>query len=139
MRQLYSILDRIYAKGASFRSLTENFDFSTISGKFILGILGLVAEFERQIIAQRTAAGIAALKARKGKHWKWGPKVYMTPERIALVGDHLNGRNGKPQLTGPEIAEKLGVSTASIYGHWKQIGQGKFIRKPKTAKKRRKD
>jgi DNA invertase Pin-like site-specific DNA recombinase len=129
MRQLYAILDEVYGKGAGFRSLTEQFDFGTISGKFILGILGLVAEFERQIIAERTKAGIAALRARKGKHWKWGRKVYMTPERIKEVGDYLNGRNGKPQLKGPQIAEKLGVSTASIYGHWKQVGKGKFARK----------
>lgn len=129
MRQLYAYLDRIYAKGASFRSLTENFDFSTISGKFILGILGLVAEFERQIIAQRTQAGIAALKARKGKEYRWGRKVFMTEQRVALVGDHLNGTNGKKKLTGPEIAEKLGISTASVYGFWKQVGPGKFARK----------
>lgn len=129
MRQLYQRLDQIYAKGAGFRSLTENFDFGTVSGKFILGILGLVAEFERQIIAQRTAAGIAALKKRKGSDYRWGRQVHMTPDRIKLVGDYLNGRNGKPKLSGPKIAKKLGVSTASIYGYWKQAGKGKFVRK----------
>src|SRR6185436_1039564 len=82
MKQLYARLDQIYAKGASFRSLTENFDFNTTSGRFILGILGLVAEFERQIIAARTSAGIAALKERQGKDHHWGKAVYMTPERI---------------------------------------------------------
>ena len=70
MRQLYHRLDQIYAAGASFKSITENFDFGTVSGKFVLGILGLVAEFERQIIAQRTTAGIQALKERRGKGWK---------------------------------------------------------------------
>jgi DNA invertase Pin-like site-specific DNA recombinase len=129
MRQLYQRLDQIYAKGAGFRSLTENFDFGTVSGKFILGILGLVAEFERQIIAQRTAAGIAALKARKGNGYKWGRELYMTSDRIKLVGDHLNGRNGKKKLSGPKIAKKLGVSTASVYGYWKQTGKGTFVRR----------
>jgi DNA invertase Pin-like site-specific DNA recombinase len=130
MRQLYARLDQIYAKGAAFRSLTENFDFGTVSGKFVLGILGLVAEFERQIIAQRTSAGIAALKERqKHKDWKWGRDVYMTPERIKLVGDHLNGRNGKQKLSGPKVAKKLGISTASVYAFWKHAGHGKFVRK----------
>jgi DNA invertase Pin-like site-specific DNA recombinase len=129
MRQLYQRLDQIYAKGASFRSITENFDFGTISGKFILGILGLVAEFERQITIQRTSAGIAALKARKGKEYKWGRKLHMTPDRVKLVGDYLNGRNGKPQLSGPKIAAKMKVSTASIYGYWKQKGKGVFVRR----------
>jgi DNA invertase Pin-like site-specific DNA recombinase len=129
MRQLYSRLDQIYAKGAYFRSLQESFDFGTVSGKLVLGVLGLVAEFERQIIAQRTAAGIAALKARSGNGYHWGRAVYMTPERIKLVGDFLNGRNGKPRMSGPKIAKRMKISTASVYGHWQQTGKGQFIRK----------
>lgn len=133
MPDLYKLLERIYANGAKFRSLTENFDFDTISGKFVLAILGAVAEFERNIISQRTQAGIAALRERrKGKKWKWGRKLFMTAERIKLVGDHLNGRDGKKQMRGPEIAKMLGVSTASIYGHWKQVGPGKFVRKKRN-------
>lgn len=123
MRDLYARLDRIYAAGASFRSLTENFDFSTVSGKFILGILGLVAEFERQIIAQRTQAGIAAFKARNPGR-EWGRELYMTPERIKRAGALLN--SGK---SGPKVAKALKVSTASIYKYWKQAGPGKYVRK----------
>jgi DNA invertase Pin-like site-specific DNA recombinase len=132
MRQLYAALDRIYAKKAFFRSLTEDFDFGTASGKFVLGILGLVAEFERQLIAHRTSAAIASVRARSnGGHW--GPAVYMTEERIKLVGDYLNGRAGKPKLSGPKVAKKLKISTASVYAHWKQAGRGRFVRKqPKT-------
>ena len=128
MRQLYSRLDQIYAKGAHFRSIQESFDFGTVSGKLVLGVLGLVAEFERQIIAQRTTAGIAALKARQGKGYKWGRKLYMTQKRIEQVGKLLNGG-----MSGPKVAKKLGVSTASIYGYWKQSGKGRFVRrKPKA-------
>ena len=128
MRQLYGRLDQIYAKGGYFRSLQEGFDFGTISGKLVLGVLGLVAEFERQLISQRTTAGIAALKARKGKGYKWGRELYMTPKRIEQVGKMLNGG-----MSGPKIAKKLGVSTASIYGYWKQSGKGRFVRrKPKA-------
>ena len=127
MRQLYARLDQIYAKGAYFRSIQENFDFGTVSGKFILGILGLVAEFERQIISQRTAAGIAAFRARKRKDGAWGPKVFMTPDKIERVGALLNGG-----MSGPKVAEKMGISVASVYGFWKQAGPGKFVpKKPK--------
>ncbi len=133
MRQLYARLDAIHGKGANFQSLQEGFDFGTVSGKLVLGVLGLVAEFEAQIIAQRTAAGIAALKARNGKDHKWGRKLYMTPERVRLVGDHLNGRNGKERLSGPQVAKLMKVSTASVYAYWKQAGPGKFVRrKPKA-------
>ena len=90
-----------------------------------------IAEFERQIIAQRTSAGIAALRARR-KDKSWGPKVYMTPDRIKRVGELLNGG-----MTGPKVAEKLGVSTASVYGHWKQVGKGRFVRKRPADRKRK--
>lgn len=128
MRDLYSRLDRIYAAGASFKSITENFDFGTVSGKFVLGILGLVAEFERQLIAQRTQAGIAAFKARNPGR-EWGRELYMTPERIKRAGALLN--SGK---SGPKVAKALKVSTASIYKYWKQKGPGIFVRKRQKAK-----
>ncbi len=133
MRQLYSALDRIYAKGAYFRSITENFDFGTVSGKLVLGVLGLVAEFERQLTVQRTTAAIAAVRARR-QDKSWGPKVYMTPERIKRVGELLNSG-----MTGPEVAKKLKVSTASVYAFWKHVGHGKFVRKRKPAAKPKKD
>ena len=88
VRQLYARLDQVYAKKAYFRSITEAFDFGTITGKLVLGVLGLMAEFERQLIAQRTSAGIAALKARKGANHKWGRQLYMTPDKIKMVGDY---------------------------------------------------
>ena len=50
-------------------------------------------------------------------------------KRIELVGDYLNGRNGKPHLSGPKVAKKLKISTASIYAFWKQSGRGRFVRK----------
>ncbi len=135
MRQLYHRLDQVYAAGASFKSLQENFDFGTVSGKLVLGVLGLVAEFERQIIAQRTSAGIAALKERQnGKGWKWGPDVIMTPAKIKEAGRLLNEK----KMSGPQVAKKLNVSTASIYAFWKHDGYKKFVRKypkPKHAKK----
>ncbi len=129
MRQLYAALDRIYAKGAYFRSITENFDFGTVSGKLVLGVLGLVAEFERQLTVHRTTAAIAAVRARR-RDKSWGPKVYMTPERIRRVGELLNSG-----MTGPEVANKLKVSTASIYAFWKHVGHGRFVRKRKPVKK----
>lgn len=128
MRDLYKRLDTIYAAGASFRSLQENFDFGTVSGKLILGVLGLVAEFERQIIAQRTSAGIATARAKGNK--KWGRDLIMTKEKIELAGKLLNEK----ELSGPVVAKRLGVSTASIYAHWKQVGLHKFRRKRKKAK-----
>jgi DNA invertase Pin-like site-specific DNA recombinase len=130
---LYQTLARVLAKGCGFRSLTENIDVGTAVGRLLFGILSAIAGFERDLISERTAAGLAVLKERAGKDWKWGRKLYMTPERVKLVGDYLNGRNGKKRLSGPKVAAKLKVSTASIYGYWKQAGPGVFVRrKPKA-------
>lgn len=133
-------LKEIYEKGTAFKSLTEHFDFTTFTGKFILTILAAVAELERQIIRSRTVAGIQTAKDKvKRGEWKWGKPVFMTKERIALVGDHLHGRNGKKKMSGPQIAKKLGVSTASIYAFWKQTGPGKYARKTPKPKKPKTD
>ena len=130
MRDLYARLDRVYAKGAKFRSLTENFDFDTFTGKFVLGILGLVAELERQIIAYRTKAGIDTWKA-KGKG-QWGRQAILSEAKVKQAGAMLN-RKGKP-MSGPQVAAHFKVSTPTIYQHYalNRSGRGlRFIRKTK--------
>lgn len=128
VRDLYGRLDRVYAKGAKFRSLTENFDFDTFTGKFILGILGPVAELERQIIAHRTKAGIETWKAAgKGK---WGREAKMTEAQIIQAGVMLNRKRNR--RTGPQVAEFFKVSAPTIYQHYKRNPKGdnpRFIRK----------
>lgn len=127
--KLYEVLAHVLEKGCGFRSLTENIDIATAVGRLMFGILGSFAQFERDLIAERTAAGLAALKQRQGKQWKWGRKLYMTPQRIKRLGALLN--SGK---SGPEVAKIMKISTASVYAHWKQAGPGKFVRKRKHGK-----
>lgn len=110
IRDFYARLDAIAEAGASFKSLTENFDFSTASGKFILGILAQVAEFERQLTVERTKAGMDALRAR-GKH--------MGRER--KVTDKMKDKIRAAVLKGDEIkaiAKRLGIHPQSIYGNF---------------------
>jgi DNA invertase Pin-like site-specific DNA recombinase len=131
MRNLYAQLDRIYAKGAKFKSLTENFDFDTFTGKFVLGILGLVAELERQLIAHRTSAGIKMWKEKTGE--SWGRQLIMDEKMIVKAGKLLNSG-----MSGPKVAAELDVSTGSIYPHWKANRKSKrprFIRQYPKVKK----
>ena len=61
---LWAIIKEIEKKGASFKSLKESFDTSTPAGKLQLTMLVAVAEFERDIIRERQAEGIAIAKAK---------------------------------------------------------------------------
>ncbi len=114
MRDLYKRLDQIYEAGAKFRSLTEDFDFSTVTGKFVLGILGLVAQLESQLTEYRTRAGIKAFKEREGK-WKGAP-TKLTPEKVKEA-QRLIKREG---MTVPQIARKFKVSESIIYTRLRQ-------------------
>jgi DNA invertase Pin-like site-specific DNA recombinase len=53
-----------YLNGIGFKSLTENIDTTTSGGKLIFHIFGALAEFERDIIKERTTAGLTAARAR---------------------------------------------------------------------------
>lgn len=105
-RGLYALLDRIHATGANFKSLQEQFDFTTPMGQFVLGILGLVAQLEAQMTAHRTSAGIAALKASGGSY---GAKPKLSEKRAALLV-----KLRKQGLTKAALAKRFGVSPASV-------------------------
>lgn len=78
-RDLLNILDTISKKGASFRSLADTWaDTTTPHGRLMLTMLAGLAEFERELIRQRTARGRAIAKANGVK---FGPKHKLTPHQ----------------------------------------------------------
>lgn len=108
-RQLYVLLDRIHQSGANFKSLQEQFDFTTPMGKFVLGILGLVAELEAQMTAHRTSAGIAALQAAGGKY---GRDPLLSEKKAAEL---VALRKGDPKRwTKVVLGERFKISPASV-------------------------
>lgn len=88
----------------------------------------------KTLIEKHAVSNVTKLYERRnpGHSRRKVPLATMTPERIKRVGEMLNSG-----MTGPQVAKKLKVSTASVYAFWKQAGNGLFIRKPKVAKKRR--
>lgn len=64
VRDTYETLDKLKEAGAAFASVTEHIDTSTASGKLIFGVLAVFAQFEREIIAERTRTAMAHKKAR---------------------------------------------------------------------------
>ena len=108
-KQLYDLLDRIHQSGANFKSLQEQFDFTTPMGKFVLGILGLVAELEAQMTAHHTSAGIAALQAAGGKY---GRDPLLSEKKAAEL---VVLRKADPKRwTKVALGERFKISPASV-------------------------
>jgi DNA invertase Pin-like site-specific DNA recombinase len=101
---LYAILKRVAEAGASFRSIHQSeANTGTPTGKLLLGILGLVAEFENDLRRERQLEGIA--RAREAGKYK-GKQATLDPDRVAAaVAEH--GSYGK-------AAKALGCSKASV-------------------------
>lgn len=119
--QLYVLLERIHEAGANFRSLQEQFDFTTPMGQFVLGILGLVAQLEAQMTAHRTAAGIAALKAHGGRY---GAKEKLSEAKAAkMVAEFKVGG-----ITKAALGRKYRVSPVSVTNY---LNRAKQRRKPR--------
>ncbi len=82
LKDLLLILDKVEKAGAGFRSLTENIDSTTPSGRMMMHMLGSFAEFEREMVRERTQAGLRAARAQ-GRGGGRRPKL--TPQQQAEV------------------------------------------------------
>src|SRR5579859_4324743 len=110
LQHLIQTLIALDERGVGFKSLTESIDTTTPGGKLIFHIFGALAEFERDLIRQRTLAGLSAARAR-GR--TGGRPTSMTPTKLALARQLYDSR----EHSLAEIARTLGVSRASIYRH----------------------
>lgn len=97
-------------RNIGFRSLRESIDTTTSTGKLIFNIFGSLAEFERDLIRERTNAGLAAARARGRKGGR--PKL-MDERKIQMAQTLLKDRN----TPIADICTMLGVSKATLYRH----------------------
>jgi DNA invertase Pin-like site-specific DNA recombinase len=104
LTDLLRILDRVVKAGATFKSLTEPLETQTPVGRMMIQLLGAVAEFEREVIRERCAAGRAAARA-KGIL----PGRPVTLDRAQVIALRAQG-HGVAQ-----IARDLGFAASSIY------------------------
>jgi hypothetical protein len=93
-----------------FRSLQEGIDTTTPGGKLVFHIFAALAEFEHDLVRERTTAGLAAARAR-GR--RGGRPTVMTQPKIKLARQMYASK----QYTVAAIAAALGVSRASVYRH----------------------
>jgi DNA invertase Pin-like site-specific DNA recombinase len=103
---LCELVEQLGKQGAGFQSLTDGMDTTTHSGKLVFHIMGALAEFERDLIRERTRAGMKAAKKR-GKHV--GRPRALSPAQVQHMRELLDA--GKTQR---EVAELLGVSANTV-------------------------
>lgn len=110
LKHLIETVTDLETRGVGFRSLSEAIDTTTSSGKLMFNIMGALSEFERDLIRERTQAGLAAARDR-GR--RGGRKPSLSPRKIRLAQQLYN----EGVSTVSEIAETLGTSRATVYRH----------------------
>ena len=106
LSHLIETVDTLQARGAGLRSLTENIDTTTAGGLLIFHVFGALGQFERDLIRERTKAGLsAAARGRKG-----GRKPVVTADKLLRAREYIaNGLNVR------EAAARLKIGKTALY------------------------
>jgi DNA invertase Pin-like site-specific DNA recombinase len=99
-------------RGIGFKSLTENIDTTTSGGKLIFHIFGALAEFERNLIRERTTAGLAAARERG----RIGGRLKALTPRQILIAQSLYD---DPKNSIQETCRTLKISKVTLYRYMK--------------------
>ncbi|HCF8226487.1 TPA: recombinase family protein, partial [Klebsiella pneumoniae] len=107
VRDLITLVSELQARGVNFRSLTDSIDTSTPAGRFFFHVMSALAEMERELIVERTRAGLAAAReqGRVG-----GRRRVMTEDVVEQCRRMLE--NG---ATRQQVADVTGVDVKTIY------------------------
>jgi DNA invertase Pin-like site-specific DNA recombinase len=108
LRHLVEIVNELAGRGVAFCSLHEGIDTSTSTGRLVFHIFAALAEFERELIAERAAVGRQAARAR-GR--LGGRPAKLTADQVKLARSRYEARDA----TVAEIARALGVGRGTIY------------------------
>ncbi len=109
LRHLIETVADLAARGIGFKSLTEQIDTTTSGGKLVFHVFGALAEFERDLGAERTHAGLRAARARGRLGGR--PKALGDPKKLALAQALYDG--GQTDIA--TICKTLGISRATLY------------------------
>lgn len=122
---LIATIRTLAEQGVGFRSLTENIDTTSSGGKLVFHLFGALAEFERDIIRERTKAGLAAARAQ-GRIG--GGRRKLTADDLKLARTLMQDKS----WTRDAIAARLKVSHMTIYRELRRVGTGSSKRRRRT-------
>jgi DNA invertase Pin-like site-specific DNA recombinase len=112
LKDLIATLTEFEVRGIGFLSLTEAIDTTTSAGKLIFHVLGAITEFERNLIRDRTQAGLNAARARGRKGGR--PKALNASQRTLAVDLYHQKKHSIA-----EICNTVGISRPTLYAYVK--------------------
>jgi DNA invertase Pin-like site-specific DNA recombinase len=113
LKDLIEKLTELHTRNIGFKSLTENIDTTTPGGKLIFHIFGALAEFERDLIKERTNAGLQAARARGRKGGR--PKV-LSGKKIAMARALYADKSHSVE----DICKTLNIGRTTLYRYLKE-------------------
>jgi DNA invertase Pin-like site-specific DNA recombinase len=119
LRHLVNLVHDLTTRGIGLRVLAGEgaaIDTTTPNGRLMFGFFAALAEFERELIVERTKAGLAAARAR-GRNG--GRPFKMTPAKLRLAQAAM----GQPGTKISDLCRELGVSRQTLYRHVDPKGQ----------------
>jgi len=119
LKHLVNTVHDLTSRGIGLRVLTgqgANIDTTTASGKLVFGIFAALAEFERELIRERTLAGLQAARAR-GR--KGGRKFSLSKAQVRLAQAAMRNRDTKIS----ELCAELGVTRVTLYRYVSPSGE----------------
>lgn len=114
LRHLIDTVSALESRGIGFRSLQEAIDTTTSGGKLVFHVFGALAEFERDLIRERTNAGLAAARAR-GR--RGGRPALLNATKTAMARSLCDERG----VGVGEVATAFGVSRSTLYRHFRDL------------------
>jgi DNA invertase Pin-like site-specific DNA recombinase len=116
LKDLVQKVEDLQKRGVGFRSLHESIDTTSSVGKFQFHVFSALAEFERDLIRDRTMAGLRAARAR-GR--RGGRRRLLTPEQIAMAARLIKSR----EVPVKDICATLKVSKPTLYRYVSPSGE----------------
>jgi DNA invertase Pin-like site-specific DNA recombinase len=115
---LIHLVEKLEHQRIGLRSLQENIDTTTNGGRLVFHLFGALAEFERNLIRERTQAGLSAARAR-GRNGGRPKGLSAQAEATACAAETLYLER---KLSVRQIADRLGISKSTLYAYLRYRG-----------------
>jgi DNA invertase Pin-like site-specific DNA recombinase len=110
MRHPIDTVTALHERGVRFRSLRESIDTTNAAGRLVFHVFAALAEFERDLLRERTSAGLTAIASRRARGRAGGRPRKTTPEKITAAGQVYASHD----FTVGQIAGASGVTRGTI-------------------------